>query len=169
MSHLNEWHHIWMSDITFEWVMPRMKLSHETNWSAMSHMSHINESWHLWISLQVSFAKEPYTRDYILKKRPVILHISHINDVTFMTHGTCESIIWHMTDVIWLKYHMTDFSHDIWLTYDWRDMTEIWLKNVIWRINIVWLIWLKCHMTDSQVRISHMTDLTEMSYDWYEY
>jgi len=127
MSHLNEWHHIWMSDITFEWVMPRMKLSHETNWSAMSHMSHINESWHLWISLQVSFAKEPYTRDYILKKRPVILHISHINDVTFMTHGTCESIIWHMTDVIWLKY-------DWKMSYDWYD-TNIHISHMTFQSN----------------------------------
>ena len=62
-----------------------------------------------------------------LKKRPVILHISHINDVTFMTHGTCESIIWHMTDVIWLKY-------DWKMSYDWYD-TNIHISHMTFQSN----------------------------------
>ena len=51
--------------------------------------------------LQVFFAKEPYSRDYILQKRPIILrsrlkhamecHISTSHDVMWVSRVTCES------------------------------------------------------------------------------
>jgi len=53
VSHLNQPYHTWMIRITHEWLRPLLG------------------SWNLW----VSFAKEPYKRDDILQKRPIILSI----------------------------------------------------------------------------------------------
>ena len=74
----------------YGWAMARIWMSTCTH--RMSHIMHVNMSHkhHLWcvwrshlgwlrlvgsIKLQVFFAKEPYKRDYILQKRPIIVSI----------------------------------------------------------------------------------------------
>jgi len=93
-SHTDDWvmSHIWMSHVihmneschTYEWVVSYRWLSHVTHMdeSSCTHLAHLAESQHAnmgWLrlvsplKLQVSFAKEPYKRDDILQKRPIIL------------------------------------------------------------------------------------------------
>jgi len=51
MSHMNESRHIWMSHVTYEWVMSRMTESYHIWMSHVTYewvMSHMNESCHLW-------------------------------------------------------------------------------------------------------------------------
>jgi len=92
-------------------------------WHNMFYMWHGKYSnvWHDirlvgFLKLQVSFAKESYKRDYILQKRPIILHgkYSHVRHDTF----TC--VTWHV--------HMCDMTHShVWHTvlrrYRWPTST----------------------------------------------
>jgi len=76
MSHL-------MQDVTCEWVVSRMNVSCQVQRIYITlRMSHVTYEWvssHL--ELQVSFAKEPYKRDYILQKRPITEWVmSHTNE-----------------------------------------------------------------------------------------
>ena len=80
-THVNESWHMWMSHDTCEWVMKHMWMSHDTCEWVMTHVnpailasviSQVTEDIRLTQS-QVSFAKEPYKRDNILQKRPIIL------------------------------------------------------------------------------------------------
>ena len=50
------------------------------------------------LQLQVSFAKEPYKRDYILQKRPIKAHTSYVC-VIHDTHRMCVS---HITCALYL-------------------------------------------------------------------
>jgi len=66
------------------------------------HMSHMSIShvmgWLRWVGslkLYVSFAKEPYKRDDILQKRPVIL----------------RGLLIVATPYVWMRQHRQDFSH----------------------------------------------------------
>jgi len=92
--HAYEWvmTHIWRRHVThmndpchtYEWVMSYIWMSHVTFGGGMSHVwmrhvTNIKESIMRWLRLvgsrktYVSFAKEPYDRDDILQKRPIIL------------------------------------------------------------------------------------------------
>jgi len=53
--------------------------------------------------VEVSFAKEPYKRDYILQKRPVIL-ISYIHEI--LIKSVCT--IWMHQTYEWMPYHTCD-------------------------------------------------------------
>jgi len=87
MSHVTyEWvmSHIWRSRVSDEWVMWRMNESRH-RWMSRIAYEWVTYEWvisrmgWLWlvgsIKLPVSFAKEPYKRDDILQKRPIILSI----------------------------------------------------------------------------------------------
>jgi len=61
--------------------------------------------WWLWsvgsIKLWVSFAKEPYKRDNVLQKRPIILSILLIKATPYVCHGASIRVTWliHMCDM----------------------------------------------------------------------
>jgi len=85
--------------------------SHMNEDSQMNEDSHTNEDSHMgWLrvvgslKLQVSFAKKPYKRDYILQKRPIILRrllleatplsVSHITHERVLLHIQKSCHIW---------------------------------------------------------------------------
>ena len=71
--HIYEWvmSHAWMIHVTqmneschtYDWVMSYLTYLSDMGWLRLEGSS----------KLQVSFAKEPYKRDYIVQKRPIIL------------------------------------------------------------------------------------------------
>jgi len=67
MSHMNESCHIWMSHVTYEWVMSHMYESCPIRDICVAWLPFIGS-----LKLYVSFAKEPYKRDDVLQKRPII-------------------------------------------------------------------------------------------------
>jgi len=117
MSHMNESCHTWMSHVTYEWVMPHIN---EPCHAWMSHvtyewvMSHMNESCHTWMSHM--------TYEWVMP---------HMNESchTWMSHVTYRRVMSHIvTDINklqdWCKQRdsaMCDMthSHTSHVTYEW--------------------------------------------------
>jgi len=117
---------IWMSHVISEWVKSHMnQVTYYMGWLRLVGS----------LKLYVSFAKEPYKRDYILQKRLVILRsqlMSHGTQVVTcvchdsfhfcVCHDSSHSCVCHMLYVPWLMTHQTQVyvpyalvCHDSWL------------------------------------------------------
>ena len=112
VAHMNE------SCRTREWVMSHAWMSHVTHKSVILH---IKESCHAWMSrvmgwlrlvgsfkLYVSFAKEPYERDYFLQKKPMILR----SLLTVATpYHTCECQEQYVHKHVYMKFSVFEIPH----------------------------------------------------------
>jgi len=124
--------HTWISHVTHvneschtrEWVMSRIHMSHSTDMGWLRLVGSFK--------LQFSFAKEPYKRDYLLQKRPIILRsllivaTSHVFVVvsfvgkSLRTHASVENALvcvlqcvvmcsidirWNISAGLWVMSH----------------------------------------------------------------
>ena len=98
MLHMNESCHMWMSHVTYEWVMSRM------NESCQIWMSHVTYKWvmsHLWMS-HVTHTNQLFH-----------IRISHVRYDWVMSHFRCKQFeisIWWCSD-----------SYLTWLVHMWHD------------------------------------------------
>jgi len=99
---------------TYEWVMSHMRESfHCVCQSSMGWLRLVGS-----FKLQVSFAKEPYTRDDILQKRPIILRSLLIEATPYLV---CP---W------WVVSHDTHLN----------DSRLTWIRDVTYRMNESFLL-----------------------------
>jgi len=99
---MNESCHIWMSHVTYEWVVPHMNESCHIWMSHVTYewvMSHMNKSHHIWMS--------HVTYEWV---------VSHMNE-------SCH--IW-MSPITyeWVMSHMNESCH-IWMSHSIRDSTSV--------------------------------------------
>ena len=145
------------------------------SWSHMGWLRRVDS-----FKLYVSFAKEPYKRDHILQKRPVILRSLLIVATTYvfvtlrrvMAKESCDSfacVTWIFICVTWL-IRMCDMTHlcmwyDSFANVTWLihvcDMTDLYL----WHDSFMCVTWLLrvcdvCHMTPSRVWHDSFTCVT---------
>jgi len=67
---------------------------------AINSVQHMGWLWLVgWIKLQVSFAKETYKRDAILKKRPIILSILLIVATPYLINGAQHNTTYPLNSV----------------------------------------------------------------------
>ena len=94
------------------------------------------------LKLQVSFAKEPYARDDVLQKRPIILRSLLIVATPYdMTH---PNVTWRISSIttqlihtlicVWHDSSICDMTHPYvtWLVHMWHDsiIREMWMSRV---------------------------------------
>jgi len=96
--------HIWMdhvsymteSSLIYEWVMSYM-------W--MSHVSYMNAACQSADSNGVAFAKEPYKRDCILQKRPIIRNTRDMSRISRIPTAWVYIYITYMKTTAWVYVH----------------------------------------------------------------
>jgi len=99
--------------------------------------------------LYVSFAKQPYKRDYILQKRPIILR-SHV--CSFMTRS-CATRLVHICD--------TTHSHVPWLIHMWHDSFMCYMPPIHMRAVTYSYVWHEWHVT----RVPWLNHMCGMRHD----
>jgi len=144
MSHMNESCHIWMSHVTYEWVMSHMNESSIAVCIFKCHAFHIyNCRALLKIKYQWWLFKFPFSGERLC--HTWMRHVTHwwgtlhMNGAChiWMSHVTYESVIAHHYIVLshltlrWVMSHMNEACH-IWMrhvTYEWV-MSHIWMSHV---------------------------------------
>jgi len=142
-SHMNVSCHTWMCRVTYDWVMSHMNESRHVWLHHVAYGCIVSHEIHIWmcqeprlilqkrpiisgsLKLQVSFAKEPYERDDILQKRPIIF----IN--IWMCHEPQHEIHIWICQETWLAWHT--HSH---------MKSHVPFERVLSRINKSWPIWM---------------------------
>jgi len=143
MSHMNESCHIWMSHVTYEWVMSHMNeschiwMSHHMKESChiwMSHvtyewvMSHMNEPCHVILSqvsqalvlsnIVICISQMPY--EWVMSRKKESCHVRK-------SHVTYEWVRFHKHWCYQTSYCPMDESIPTWMT---------WMRHVAWRSHV---------------------------------
>jgi len=159
MTHSYVWHDSWTRAHSYVWHdafirgpwlihMCDMTHAHVFNDSSTCVTRRIPMGWLRSVGslkLQVSFAKEPYKRDDILQKRPVILRSLLIVATPYVENDTFVCVTW--------RIHTWDMTH----SYVWRDACT----------RHMYIVWVMPH-----IRISHFTNAKashhtcKSLYDW---
>ena len=151
MSHVNESRHVWISHVTYERVMSRMKesrLSYESIMSLiwMSHvkcewvMSQLNESCHIW-----SVMSSCHICEWVMSHMNKSCHIwmNHVADnwvmshvsmsmCRYMTHSYVTHMIYHSFmchTYEWVIYRMMYHTHEL-VTSHTMGSCQIWATTM---------------------------------------
>ena len=142
MWDMNESYRIWMSHITYEWVISQVS---ESNHIRMSHFtyewvtSHTKESYHIWMS----HVTHERVISHMNESRHIWMsHISHMNESChiWMSHVTHE---WsHMNE----SYHVTTWYESVheWVMSHINESCHIWMCHVSYE-------WVISHMNESHI------------------
>jgi len=128
MNHVS---HTWVKSRNVLWTVPVPRSRHKS--FTRTHLRHKTHMGWLWLvgswNQQVSFAKEPYKRDYVLQKRPIISrsllivatpHTHTHTRTQTQAHKHAEkshSVLWTVESVPWMRprhpchTHISHFPH----------------------------------------------------------
>jgi len=113
--------------------------------------------WHVLTKLYVSFAKEPFNRDYILQKRPIILRSLLIVATSYLP---CLSRDMQWSDSVSLPLAKGDRG----------DMTDLHVAWLIWDMTLSYGIWVDITLSYMARLLWHdsfIRDVTHMGHDSY--
>jgi len=142
MSHINESCLIWMSHVSFEWVMSHMN---ESCLIWMSHVSyecvmpHMTESWLIAVAARGP-SRRGWDMSFMNVSCPIWVVVSQINGscLVWMSHvpllwqrGACGRGLSHVTDK-WGMSHINESCHIqvSHITYKWMISCHIWFTHV---------------------------------------
>ena len=145
MPHLNESCHIWMSHVTYEWVMSRVAHMFECNMTCIYVHSYVCQSCR-------TFWKRNARLIHICDSFIFVTELMHLCDMTH-TH------MWHRCDMTHSHIWLDSFKCVTWV------MSHLWMSHVTyvneschiceWVMSHIWLS-LVVHM-----RMSHVTHMNE--------
>jgi len=142
-------------------------MSHRScEWQVIRHVT-CHMSHHMTCQMrEVSFAKEPYKRDYILQKRPIVLRSLIIVATPYqlllpMSHRSCEwQVISHVT--CHMGHHITCHLRELWVMT--HVTSESWLSHHLPLTCESWLMWQVSH--DSWLTCESWL-MWQVSHDYY--
>jgi len=89
-SHMNEWCHVWMSDVAYEWVMSHMKESCHTYKWVISHVW-MSDITYEWVMPHMNGSMSHITYEWVVSHMIKSCHI-------WMSHSTCEWVMPHVNE-----------------------------------------------------------------------